>query len=130
MKAWPRQLPWIDGLAGLTVGVLVLTLRPFVVSFYGLSLEVVTFIGLANMGYSVFGIILGALRARKAALLYSLILANFIWGAVCVVMAARLWSTAGIFGLAHIIGEGLFVTGLALLELRHRREILSPRPVA
>jgi hypothetical protein len=126
MKLWPRQLPWLDAMAGLTVGVLVLILRDFLTGFYGLSPGVVTFIGAGNAGYALFGSTLGALRERPRALLYWLVFANFSWSAVCVLLAVEVWASASIFGLAHIIAEGLFVAGLALLEIRYRREILGP----
>lgn len=115
-------------MAGLTVGVALLALRPFLVGFYGLSHEMVGFIGFANVGYSLFGLGLAALPARPRGLLYWLVFANFLWSVVCVVLLARVWSSASFFGLAHIVLEGLFVAGLGLLEVRYQRDILDSRP--
>jgi hypothetical protein len=128
MRGFARRLPWIDGCAGLTVGVLMLALRDLLPGFYGLPPGVVTFIAVANVAYSFFGLGLGALRSRPPALLYWLIFANFMWSVVCVVLAARVWSTASFFGLAHIVLEGLVVALLGSLETRYRREILEARP--
>lgn len=120
-----RRLPWIDGFAALAVGTLLLALRSVLAGFYGLSLELVTLVGVFNVIYAAPGLSLGALRTRPAWLLRCLIVANLAWVVACIVIAARVWSSARVFGLAHIIGEGLFVGGLALLEARHWREILA-----
>jgi hypothetical protein len=125
MTTWPGKLPWIDGCAGLTVGASMLLLQDFLQGFYGLSPQMFQLIAFANVGYAPFGLVLGALRRRPRGLLYWLIFANFMWSVVCAVLAARVWATASIFGLTHIIAEGVFVSALALLELRYRREILA-----
>lgn len=101
-----------------------LALRSVLTDFYGLPLEVVTFIGAANVAYSVLGFVLGPLKRRPAWLLWLLIVANLGWAVVSAVMAAKFWSSAHVFGLLHIVGEGLFVTMLAWLEFRHRATIL------
>lgn len=119
-----KRLPWVDGGAGFVVGVLVLALRQFLTDFYGLPLEVMTFIGAANVAYSVIGFSLGALKPRPAWLLWVLIAANLGWAIVSTVMAMTHWSSAHVFGLLHIVAEGLFVTLLASLEYRHREAIL------
>jgi hypothetical protein len=125
MPEWPRKLVWVDGLAALFAGMLVLSLRGLLSDFYGLSRELLTFVGTVNVGYSVLGLTLGLLRRRPAALLRLLIVANSLWAAVCVALAVRVFPTATIFGLCHVIGEGIFVGGLALLEWRYRRAILA-----
>ncbi len=130
MRGWARKLPWIDGFAGLTVGLFMFALREPLSAFYGLSAGVVSFIASANVAYSVFGLCLGALRRKPRALLYWLIFANFLWSVVCVVLLARVSSSASLFGLAHIALEGLFVSGLGFLEIRNRREILEPGPLS
>lgn len=121
----PVHLPWADGGAALVVGVFLLALRSLLTDFYGLSLDVVTFIGAANVVYSVPGLTLGAMKRRPAWLLWFLIAANLAWAVVSTVLAMKYWSSAGVFGLLHIIGEGLFVTMLAWQEYRHRDAILQ-----
>jgi hypothetical protein len=126
VRQWARHLPWFDGLAALTAGVVVLSLRSWLAPLEGFSLEQVTFIGVVNLAYAIPGLTLGALRTRPAWLLYALIAANLGWFVACLVMAARAWSSASAFGLAQLLGEGLFVTALALCEARYRRVILAP----
>lgn len=125
MQNWASRLPWIDGVAALTVGALLLLLRRVLVDFYGLSLELVTLIGMVNVVYAAPGLILGAVRRRPAWLLSGLIAANLAWAIACVAIATHVWSSASLFGLAQIIGEGLFVTCLAGLEARYRKDILA-----
>ncbi len=122
---WARRFPFIDGLAGLAAGILVLLLRAVLVDFYGLSLELLTFIGWVNVAYAPLGLSLGTLRPRPAWLLWTLIAANLAWTLTCVAIAASVWPSAGVFGLVHILGEGVFVAGLALFEMRHRKELLA-----
>jgi uncharacterized membrane protein YcfT len=124
---WARKLPWIDGFAGLSVGVLMLVLRGLLSDLYGLSYQFVTFVALANTLYSVFGLTLGALRRRPAWLLTALIFANLLWAVACIVFAVRAPASATLWGYGHLAGEGAFVTTLAFLEWRYRRSILESR---
>ena len=122
-----RTLPWIDGLAALAAGALVLGLRGDLAGWYGLPPSLVTTIGAVNIIYSAFGLTLGPLRRRPAWLLYALIAANLVWAGICAALVVRHAGTATIWGLGHVAGEGVFVTALALLEWRYRNAILSTR---
>ena len=42
-----------------------------------------------------------------------LVVANATWSGLCVFTAAVLAGTASMFGLTHLVGEGVFVGGLA-----------------
>lgn len=125
MERWARRLPWIDRASALTAGALVLIFRDWLVDLDGLSVELLTFVGLVNLAYSVPGLTLGALRHRPAWLLRGLIAANLVWVVACVAMASIVATTAHAFGLAHLLGEGLFVAALALLEARYAKVILT-----
>jgi hypothetical protein len=118
-------LPWIDGGCALLAGVVVLLLRDLLVDFYGLPMALLTTIGVVNILYSGFGLTLVSRRPRPPVVLKALVVANMAWAVVCVVLATQVADRASVFGLAHILGEGVFVTGLAALEWRHRRAILG-----
>ena len=45
-----------------------------------------------------------------------LVVANATWSGLCVFTAAVLAGTASMFCLTHLVGEGVFVGGLAALE--------------
>ena len=123
---WTRHLPWIDSLAGLTVGLTILLLRDFLATFYGLPAETIVFIGAANAAYSIGGVTLGLLRTQAA--LIALVVANLAWTAICAVLLIRFAAVASPFGIGHLVAEGVFVGVLGLFEWRHRRAILSGRP--
>jgi hypothetical protein len=120
-----RHLPWIDGAAGLIVGIAILALRGVLVDFYGLSPAMLTFIGCANVAYSLIGFTLGPRRPRPGWHLQLLVIANLAWGTVCIGILLRVHETATPFGLAHVIAEALFVPMLGVIEWRHRAEILA-----
>jgi len=120
-----RHLPWIDAGSALTAGVVVLLLRHLLADWYGLPVAFLTVMGAVNLAYAAPGLILGWLRPRPAGLLSVLIAANLAWGVVCAILAAVLLERATVFGLAHLVFEGLYVAGLGALEWRHRRVILG-----
>lgn len=93
--------------------------------FYGFSLELVTLLGAMNVLYAAPGLCLGALRKRPVWLLTFLIVANAAWAVTCLVIAGAVWSSARGFGLAQLLVEAVFVGGLAVVEARHRAEILG-----
>ena len=124
---WARKLPWIDGFAALSAGVLVFVLRGLLADLYGLSYQFLTLITSVNTLYSVFGLTLGALRRRPAWLLTAPIAANLLWAVACIVFAVRAPASTTIWGYGQLVGEGAFVAALAFLEWRHLRSILEPR---
>jgi hypothetical protein len=124
---WAKKLPWIDGLAALTAGVLMFVFRGLLADFYGLSYQFLTIIALVNTLYSAFGLTLGVLRRRPAWLLTALIAANLLWAVACIVFAVRAPATATLWGYGQLLGEGAFVATLAFLEWRYRRSILELR---
>ena len=127
--AWRAQLSWIDGFAGLVVGLLVIALLGPLSELYSLPPRLLMFTAAANLGYSVLGISLGLLprsaTSARRGLLAVLIVANGLWALTCLGLTLRFGAGASVFGLAHLLGEGSFVATLAALEWRHRRLILG-----
>ena len=118
------SLLWIDSRAGLAVGIIVLAFAAWFSRLYALPVEVVIGIGLANLGFGLFSYSLWRRPHRPRALIRVLVVANASWAvlsAVAVVVAAP---CASPFGLAHLLGECLFVGGLAILEWRNRESLL------
>lgn len=116
---WVRRLPWGDAAAGLAAGTAVLLLRSSLAGWYGMPLEVVTAMGLTNLGYASFGTALG-LKGRSTVLIRLLASANMLWGVVCLAALGLMWSRLTAFGAAHLIIEGLLVGGLGAFEWRIR----------
>lgn len=76
--------------------------------------------GFANPAYASYSLSLAARSVRPMKLIVLPAGANLFWSVVCVVLAIRYFAVAGFFGLAHLIGESLFVGVLAGLEWRWR----------
>lgn len=121
------NLIWVDGLAGFLVGVAMFALSHWLAPLYDLPLSLLYFMGGANLMYGTYSLTLAPRSQRPRALIHLLIVANLGWGMLCFVLAARYWSSASWLGLAHLIGEGLIVGGLACVEWRWR-EHLYTRP--
>lgn len=131
-KDWGRTLPWIDAGAAGSVGLLMLALAGPLSSLYSLPRSVVLFVAAVNVGYSAFGIGLGSIPRQatvvRRAILMALVVANLAWLISCIALAVRFRGEATFFGLAHLLGEGVFVGTLAALEWKHRRSILAQSP--
>lgn len=119
---WRQRVLWIDGLAALSAGLFVLALRGVLATLYVLPLDLITIIGIVNLGYSAFSLTLASRprSARPMTLIVSLAAANGVWACVCAFLVMRHWSAASLLGLAHIAFEGAFVLALAAIEWRNR----------
>ncbi|MFK7844430.1 MAG: hypothetical protein AB8G77_03945 [Rhodothermales bacterium] len=120
-----RRLLWVDGLAGLFVGLVTLLLIGWLPGFYGLPQSVVLFIGGANLVYGSYSISLAFRSVRPQRLIVLLAALNLCWTVVCVVLVILYGETATFFGLAHIIAEGFFVGALAWLEWKWRELLVK-----
>ncbi len=118
-----RHLLWIDSGAGLSAGVVVLALAGWLGDVYRLPRPLLVGMGLANLVYGTYSGTLARRAHRPRGLLVLLVLANATWAALCLLAAASFADRASAFGLAHLVGEGLFVGGLAALEWRERERL-------
>jgi uncharacterized membrane-anchored protein len=114
------KLLWIDGLGALVAGVVVLLISGWLSGWYGLPQQLLSFIGVVNVVYASYSISLALRSERSAKLLLLLVIANLIWCFVCLILAFIFSETATLFGLGHLVGEALYVGGLARLEWRWR----------
>lgn len=115
-----RKLLWVDGLAGAVAGVAVLLLGGWLSKWYRLPQDFLFFIGLVNLAYGSYSLSLARRARRPKTLILLLVVANLTWAVLCFRWVVVFGETASLFGLAHLVGEGLFVGGLACLEWRWR----------
>lgn len=120
-----KHLLWIDCIAAALAGSAVLLLMPWLPRWYGLPPGLLQAVGVANLLYGSFSFALAVQHRRPRALIQVLVVANAGWAMVCVAMAAHFLGTATLFGLAHLVGEALFVGGLAACEWRWRSLLLG-----
>ena len=117
---------WIDATAAALAGVVVLFVSGWLSGWYGLPQELLISIGVVNLVYASYSSSLAMRMRRPKALILFLVSANLLWSVVCVVLALIYRDTATLFGLAHLLGEALFVGGLGGLEWRWRDLLLIP----
>jgi hypothetical protein len=116
-----RRLLWLDALAGLGVGaaMLALTLAGVLAPLLGLTTRLLLVTAAANLAYGSYACSL-AVRARapRRAAVAALIAANLTWTGVCVVLAASVAGPGRWLGAGYLLGEGVVVGALALVERR------------
>ena len=120
-----RRLLWVDCLAGALVGVAVLSLSGWLSDLHGLPRGVLLFTGAANLAYASYSFSLAVRARRPRRRIVLLVVANLTWAVVCLGLAAAFSASATGFGLGHLIGEALFVGGLAGLEWSQRDRLLT-----
>lgn len=119
-----KNLLWIDCTAAALAGGAVLLLAPWLGTLHGLPPGLLTLIGVANLLYGGYSFSLAIRGRRPQALIAVLVVANAAWSLACVGMAVHFSGTATWFGLAHLVGEALFVGGLAASEWGWRQQLL------
>lgn len=120
-----RRILWVDGGAGLLVGVVVLALHGWLAGLYGFTPELVLAIGAANALYGSYSTTLAARasggRAPSRRAVDVLVAANLGWAAVCVALIVVTVEGASRIGTGVLAFEGAFVAALAVLERRFVR---------
>ena len=122
MRLTPHLL-WIDSGAGLIAGIFVVLFSTWLGELYGLPRSMILFAGAANLVFGCFSGMLARQRRRPPALLVLLVVGNATWALLCGVAAVMLADRLSGYGLAHLLGEGIFVGGLAALEWRARHHL-------
>lgn len=120
-----RKLLWIDCIAGALAGVTVLMLSGWLSGLHALPRGLLLVNGAANLLYASYSFSLARRRRRPRALINLLVFANLAWAVACLVLAGRFAGSATVFGMGHLVGEAIFVGGLACLEWRWRTALLT-----
>lgn len=126
MRLMPCLL-WIDSSAGLIAGVLVLLLSSWLSEVYGVPRALIVCSGVANLIFGAYSGTLARRANRPLGMIVLLAAANAAWAVVCVVAAVMLAGRISGFGMMHLVGEGVFVGGLAGLEWRGRDRLVTAR---
>ena len=107
-----RRLLWVDCVAGLVVGLMVVLLNDRLSVWYNLPQALVFALGIINLAYGTYSLSLVLRKKRPLKLLRFLVGGNLLWTAVCI-------------GLVLLLGEGLFVGNLGILEWPSRALLLT-----
>lgn len=114
------RLLWVDCTAGALVGLLVLAFGAGLSRLHRLPYEVLLVLGVANLLYAAYSFSLARRADRSVLQVQILVGVNAAWAVVCAGIVVRFWDSISGFGIAHLVGEALFVAGLARLEWRYR----------
>ena len=120
-----KRLLWVDCTAGAVVGVTVIAFSEWLSRLEGLPREVLLFTGVVNLLYASFSFSLAVRAVRPMRLIKLLVVANLAWVPVCLGLAVAFAGTMTPFGFVHLVGEAVFVGGLAVLEWRHRNLLVT-----
>ena len=119
-----KNLLWIDCTAAAVVGLAVVTLCGWLSRLYAVPRSLLLFTGIANLVYASYSFWLASRNRRPLGAIYALVSANFAWALVCVYLVFTVADSATGLGIAHLLGEAVFVTGLASLEWHWRSRLL------
>jgi protein-S-isoprenylcysteine O-methyltransferase Ste14 len=131
LRAAAGRILWVDALGALGAGTLVLLLDHQLAAWYRMPLTVVTGLALANVGYGSMSFALALVpRWRRPAAVWLLIVANWGWLAVCLLLLGRHGGAASGLGVAHLLVEGVYVAALGTVEWRVRQALIvhGPQP--
>lgn len=120
-----RRLLWIDCIGAALAGVTVIVLSGWLSRLEGLPQGVLLFTGAVNLLYGSYSFSLAVRAERPMPLIKLLVAANLAWAPVCLGLLAAFSATATPFAFAHLVGEAVYVGGLALLEWRNRDLLLT-----
>jgi hypothetical protein len=120
-----KNLLWIDCTAAALGGGAVLILSGWLSRLYALPRGLLLLIGTVNLLYACYSFTLATRARRPKPLINLLVSLNLAWTAVCLGLAATFAGSASPFGVGHLVGEALFVGGLAGLEWKWREQLLT-----
>lgn len=116
---------WLDCTAGALVGVFVLAFSGWLGRLHALPEGVVILLGAANLVYAAYSFSLARRPGRTLLQVAVLVYANAAWAGVCLGLTFRYWEQASAFGFVHLVGEAVFVGGLAALQWRQRHQLVG-----
>ncbi|WP_087024016.1 hypothetical protein [Thaumasiovibrio subtropicus] len=121
-----KNILWVDGIAAMTAGLLVLILSEWLEGLYRLPLAVIYVLVVANLSYAAYSLSLAYRRSPSLAAIQLLVFGNLLWSVICVVILVYYREMISIWGFLFVTGEALFVCFLAGFEWRWR-EVLTGR---
>lgn len=120
-----RKLLWVDCSAAAIVGILVVVFSGWLSQLEGLPRDVLLFTGVVNLLYACYSFSLAIRPTRTMQSIKLLVFANLAWVPVCLGLVFYFREQATAFAFLHLVGEAIFVGGLALLEWSQRDQLLT-----
>lgn len=107
------------------MGTLTLIFSAWLSELYALPRELVMAFGMANLLYGCYSFSLVLRQHRPMYLIMLLIIANAVWAVICFILSGYYAGTATVLGQIQLVGEGIFVGGLAWLEWKYRGRLVK-----
>ena len=123
-----HRILWVDCLGALIVGIMVLLICQPLSRWGGLPTTTVIGVGIANLVYGIYSLVVATRHPRPMFLVVMLAFANMTWLFVCVTIVVWNWQQITLFGILHVGGEGMYVAILGFTEWRWRRWLAIPSP--
>ncbi|MEJ2766573.1 hypothetical protein VV869_21685 [Photobacterium sp. MCCC 1A19761] len=120
---WMDKILWIDGLAALFVGSVLISFHSFIGEIYSMPEKVVIFLASANLLYGLYSSSLAMSRKVSLRKIQGLVFGNCLWALICLLLVYRFMDSASWIGIVFILSEALFVTLLAGVEWRCRFDL-------
>jgi len=117
----PANLPltrllYVDGLAGLFVGIFLLSLRQPLSELLGLPVWLLTLQGCINLCYAAYSLPLAHRRHRPRWMLWALVIGNLSYALFAAVLLFRFYPICTGLGVAYFLAEIIIIGGLGLVE--------------
>lgn len=125
MNLKPIGILWTDCLGGLTVGTLVLVGHQWIAQWHNLDSSVVVSMAFANLFYGGYSLFVTTNPKRTMVMVSILAAANVVWLFVCCAIVTVTWTNISLFGITHILGEGIYVGGLGMVEWNRRSQLVG-----
>lgn len=119
-----RKIIWVDCIAAISVGLIVLLFHSMVGAIYHIPEQTIIFIALSNLLYGAYSFSLAIQKARNIKHLQLLVFGNLFWALVCAGVVAQYFNVASLIGIAFIVCEAMFVIMLAYFEWKYRYELV------
>jgi hypothetical protein len=125
MNKVPATILYIDGFAGVSVGLLLLFFSGIAAELYGLGISVIHFLMIANLLYGLYATYVAIFKYNKIINIVALSFANCLWGIVCILLLCLYYETASLLGVLFIGCEAIFVFFLSFFEWKFRLNLVS-----
>jgi hypothetical protein len=113
-----KKLLWIDGIAALLAGIILLVFSDRLSTFFILPEKVLNAQGIIALVYSTYSINLARRQSNSQRLLYLLVFANAAYTILAVCLLLYFFKTASMYGVLYFMAEILFIGLLAFFEWR------------
>jgi hypothetical protein len=113
-----KKLLWIDGIAALLAGTILLVFSYRLAVLFNLPETVVRIQGFISLAYSCFSINLARKKTNPKPRLYLLVVANAGYALFGICLLLYFFKIASVYGILYLVAEILFIGALAFLEWR------------